>query len=112
MLGIYVSIFKIKDTTLTCCMETGVLLFVYKYLSYETNKNPPLHFVIEQDPVEKGAITVDVTDFHFTTNTNDRINDILKNCNLPLYFFNELYCIAGFCAVLRQVGITFVSNVY
>lgn len=110
MIGIYAAILKIEDTHVTCCMETGVLLFIYKYLNHENDKNLPLYFVIERTSDEKETVVIDVADFNFTILRIEQIEQRLKNCQLPVYSLNEYYCVAGFCAVLRQVRTPFPLN--
>lgn len=103
MSTIYVKILKIDGFSVTCCMETAVLLFIYKYLQYENDEILLLSFILDLESNEQETVLVDVENINFECKTFDIADLCLKNCHFPIYSLNEHYCISGFCAVIRQV---------
>lgn len=101
--GIYVPVSQVNDSTVLCHIDSGVIFFIYRYLSYGSVIHPALHIVTNNH--ENGdLIKVDISGFKYSLLRAEDLNEDIHKCYLPIYYsVEENYCIAGFCAVLRQV---------
>lgn len=107
MEGIYVSVLEVQGSSVLCDIDSTVVFFVYRYLNHQSTVHPALNIVI--DACEGGKpMKVDISGFGYSIVHVDDLHEDIQNCHLPVYYLPEKnYCIAGFCAVLRQVSKNF-----
>lgn len=103
MSGIYVSVSKASKSFINCDLDTAVVLFIYKYLRSNSEMIPHLYLVV--DETLDGNFELHSSEFIYSSKLPDEIDQVLDNCMFPVYYQAEQkYCVAGLCAVLRQVS--------
>lgn len=102
MSGIYVSVSKVSKSFIYCDLDSAIVLFTYKYLRSNCETFPNLFLVIDEN--QDGILELQSSEFIYSSKLHEEIDEVLDNCMLPLYYLaDKKYCVAGLCAVLRQV---------
>ncbi|KAJ4434957.1 glutathione S-transferase C-terminal domain-containing protein homolog [Periplaneta americana] len=86
-------------------LETLISLFTLKYCKY---CQCYLTFVLK--PEQKPSFSVKITSFTFELTKEDCIADLARTCQLPVMLVDDSTCVAGLCAVLRQVVKTTLAH--
>ena len=80
-------------------IETILTLFTIKYCDSKIN----IKLVSsEKKPLEQ-AYTIDISTFEYEVMDADNIPYTASSCELPIIVVNKTSCIAGLCAILRQI---------
>lgn len=83
----------------TVPLETLITLFTLKYC-----RNSTIYSIFVLKPDHKPSFSVKVTSFTFELIREEDIIDIARTCQLPVMLVGDgTTCVAGLCAVLRQI---------
>ncbi|XP_031833368.2 glutathione S-transferase, C-terminal domain containing isoform X1 [Nomia melanderi] len=95
---IYLEVYSLTQLCLAP-IETIVALFTVKYCNSKISiKLVPS----KQKPLER-AYTIDISTFVYTVMDANKIPSSASSCELPIIIVNKTSCIAGLCAILRQI---------
>ncbi|CAK9804856.1 Glutathione S-transferase C-terminal domain-containing protein homolog [Anthophora quadrimaculata] len=94
----YLEVYSLSELCLAP-IETIVTLFTVKYCKSKVNiKLVPS----KQKPLER-AYTIDISTFVYEVMDANKIPYSASSCELPIIVVNKTSCIAGLCAILRQI---------
>lgn len=94
----YLEVYSLSELCLAP-IETIVTLFTVKYCKSKVNiKLVPS----KQKPLER-AYTIDISTFVYEVMDANKIPYSASSCELPIIVVNRTSCIAGLCAILRQI---------
>ncbi|XP_053974696.1 glutathione S-transferase C-terminal domain-containing protein homolog [Hylaeus volcanicus] len=94
----YLEVYSLAELCLAP-IETIVTLFTVKYCNSKINiKLIPS----KQKPLER-AYTIDISTFVYEVMDANKILFSVRSCELPIIVVNKTSCIAGLCAILRQI---------
>ncbi|XP_033323660.2 glutathione S-transferase, C-terminal domain containing [Megalopta genalis] len=95
---VYLEIYSVTEVCVAP-IETVVTLFTVKYCDSKIGiKLVPS----ERKPLER-AYTTDVSSFDYKVVDTNKIPSYASSCELPTIVLNKTSCIAGLCAILRQI---------
>ncbi|XP_076237480.1 glutathione S-transferase, C-terminal domain containing [Calliopsis andreniformis] len=94
----YLEIFSLTELCLAP-IETIITLFIVKYCNSKIN----IKFVTSKQKPRERAYTIDISGFLYEVLDPSKIPYTAKSCELPIIVVNKTSCIAGLCAILRQI---------
>nr|XP_018915771.1 PREDICTED: glutathione S-transferase C-terminal domain-containing protein homolog [Bemisia tabaci] len=97
---LYLEVYELNANYVKCPVETSVSLYLLNYLKITNN----VFFLQVDKPPGMTSYHMTLSDCQFKLLTKGELNQIVGNCRLPAFLLvQEHYCVAGLCAVLRQI---------
>lgn len=94
----YLEVYSLEELCLAP-IETIITLFTVKYCESKININLILN---KKKPLER-AYTINISSFVYEVVDTNRIPYHASSCELPIIIVNKTSCVAGLCAILRQI---------
>lgn len=101
---IFLSVFNVCEDEVIVPIQSALCLFLIKYLQQPIKI--AVSFVINDDDntCHKSNLNIDIKGFSFKTISQKDLKRPISDCHLPVFSKNDgISCVAGLCAVLRQV---------
>lgn len=95
---VYLEVYSLADLCLAP-IETIVTLFTVKYCKSKIN----IKLVPSKEKILERAYTIDISSFVYEIIAGNKIPYAASSCELPIIIVNKTSCIAGLCAILRQI---------
>ncbi|XP_015432961.1 PREDICTED: glutathione S-transferase C-terminal domain-containing protein homolog [Dufourea novaeangliae] len=95
---VYLEVYSLAEICIAP-IETIVALFTVKYCDSKINIKLVLS---KQKPLER-AYRIDISTFVYEVMDANKIPYSASSCELPIIVVNKASCIAGLCAILRQI---------
>ncbi|OAD57599.1 Glutathione S-transferase C-terminal domain-containing protein like protein [Eufriesea mexicana] len=98
MTDTYLEVYSVTELCLAP-IETIVTLFTVKYCKSKIN----IKLVPSKRKPHEQAYTIDISTFVYEVIDTNKIPYSAISCELPIIIINKTSCIAGLCAILRQI---------
>lgn len=85
-------------------VQSGICIFILKYLQLPVGLNITL-VISDIDKSYQPTLSVNLKGFSYRIVFQKDLKHPIKDCHFPVFTSNDgISCVAGFCAVLRQVS--------
>lgn len=108
---VFLLVFSVTEDEVSAPIETAISLFLLKYLQQPLQIALSLVLIKNKKFDHQSRLLIKIKEFSYRIVSEENLKHPISDCHLPVFTNNDgISCVAGLCAVLRQVSYYFTFS--